>query len=863
MSNLIRTGFGLIVCLCLLIATVSAVPPSEEIIQQLKNEGKYDDFVKSMREAEAKGVNAPSLNADGLTRASFVKKASTANTLVILVDFPDKPYTDGLYMGLPSDFERLLFSEGQIATGSMREFYLENSYGELTVQGDIAGWYTVSQNHDYYTNFCDGSRGFGAYPNNAQRLTEEALDLADADVDFSQYDVDGDGWVEGIFIVHAGTGYEETGNVCEVHSHKWGINAVQKDGVWISTYSMEPEESPSSGALIQIGVFCHEFGHVLGLPDLYDYDYDSRGTGRWAVMSGGSYNNGSNTPAQFCAWSKYQLGWIEPINVSTDMTSVDIPATEWNQAVYRLWPNGTMGNEYFLVENKQPYGFDTYLPSHGLLIYHIDDNAVSNSVQWHPIVMIEQADGDFDLQYNVNSGDSDDPFPGGLNVTIFDEKSMPNSNNYDDIETKIAVSNISPSDSVMTVDFTVENPVPYFRIDSHSFSDAVYGDGDGILEPGETIQFFVSLKSEWSDAVDVELTVSSDDPDLQFTTPTAVLGSMPAGLVVNNNTSAIEFAIPADYSARIDSFYLDFSSAGGAYVSTFAIEENVGGNSILLVDNDEGADYETYVLPSLYDKRITHTHWDVSSSGGVSGSLLNQYNTVIWMTGDDRAEPLTASDITSLKSFMDGGGNLFLSGQGIAEQLSTEDPTFLSDYLHAGYTSSGFVPFMFPDTTGQVLNTFDTLVIQAYGSAGNQTSPDHLSPQNGGIVEARYYGSLDPSAISYVGDYKLMFFGFGFEGLGDDEARFARRSGVLDSLLDFFDEYSFGPEYVAGDGNGDGEVNVGDAVFLINYIFNSGAAPDPISSGDANGDCDLNVGDAVYLINFIFNGGGTPLFGCD
>lgn len=189
MSNKFRICVELVICLSVFVAPALAVPPSKEFIQQLKKERKYKDFVQSMKETRAKGVDAPNVDANGLARASFVDKASTVHTLVILVDFPDKPYTDGLYIGQHSDFENLLFSEGVIPTGSMREFYLENSYGELTVAGDIAGWYTVSQNHDYYTNFCDGSRGFGDYPNNAQRLTEEALDLADPDVDFSQFDV--------------------------------------------------------------------------------------------------------------------------------------------------------------------------------------------------------------------------------------------------------------------------------------------------------------------------------------------------------------------------------------------------------------------------------------------------------------------------------------------------------------------------------------------------------------------------------------------------------------------------------------------------------------------------------------------------
>ena len=854
--------FVIAVCLALFASASFAVPPSEEVLQRLKDDGKYDAFVQMMTEARAKGVNAPSIDTDGQYKASFLKATDTARTLVILVDFPDKPYTSGLFVGQQSDFEQLLFSEGQIPTGSMREYYLESSYGQLVVGGDIAGWYTVSQNSDYYTNFCDGLHGFGDYPNNAQRLTEEALDLADADVDFSQYDVDGDGWVEGVFIVHAGTGYEETGNDCEIHSHKWGINSVQKDGVWISTYSMEPEESPTSGGLIPIGVFCHEFGHVLGLPDLYDYDYDSRGTGRWEIMSSGSYNNGSRTPAQFCGWSKYQLGWLDPIVVPVDAVNVEVPAVEWNPTVYRLWPNGVVGNEYFLVENKQNVGYDSYLPGSGLLICHIDDNASSNSDQWHPIVMIEQADGDFDLQYNTNSGDAADPYPGSGGVTAFDGSTTPNSFTYSGLQTGVAVWNISASDSIMTANFDVGSSSPYFRIMSYSFSDAAYGDGDGVPEAGESIQFMLNVQSEWSEAVNVEMGVSSDDNKLEFKYNVSSLGTMPAGIVVNNSGDPIEFDIPVDYQPRIDTFFLEFSVNGGEQKVTLPIEQNIGGVSILLVDDDAGDNIETYFSPLLYDKRITYERWDVSSSGGVSAAVLNHYDNVFWFTGDYQDAPMTTGDISALTSFLDGGGNLFLSGQGIAKQLATLDPGFLNAHLRAGYTSSQMIPFVLPNAGGAVLNEVDTLILQSYGSANNQTAPDHLTAQNGGIVEGNYYGSLDPAAISYEGAYKLVFLGFGFEGLGEDDFRFAKRSEILDSIMVFFGAWNPAPSYIFGDANADGFVNVGDAVYLISYVFRGGPEPDPLLAGDANGDCDSNVGDAVFIINYVFRDGPAPLGSC-
>ncbi|MCP4568779.1 MAG: M6 family metalloprotease domain-containing protein, partial [FCB group bacterium] len=281
-SSMILTA---LLCFCL--ATfVSAVPPTEEVIQKLKDEGRFDRYVESMIQARAKGVNnlPPTLDKDG--RSLTQSPDQTFRVLIILIDFPDKSYTGGYASGTTADFDSLLFSYGINSTGSMTEYYLENSYGDFEVVGDVAGWYTAANNASYYTNYCDGSRGMGSYPNNSQKLIEEAVDAADASVDFSDYDNNNDGYVDGLFVVHAGTGYEDSGNDCEIHSHAWGINNRYRDGVWISGFSIEPEEE-HMGGLIPIGVFCHEFGHMLGLPDLYDTDYSSSGIGRWGVMAGG------------------------------------------------------------------------------------------------------------------------------------------------------------------------------------------------------------------------------------------------------------------------------------------------------------------------------------------------------------------------------------------------------------------------------------------------------------------------------------------------------------------------------------------------------------------------------------------------
>ena len=146
----------------------------------------------------------------------------TRRAIVLLVDFSDAPATR-----TQAHYNDLLFSTGTYATGSMRDFFREASYGQLDVVGEVsgtggptAGWYRAPQPKSYYTN---GNYGFGTYPQNAQRLVEDILALADPHVNFAPFDNDGNGSIEALVLICAGTGAEQSGNVNHIWSHKWGI----------------------------------------------------------------------------------------------------------------------------------------------------------------------------------------------------------------------------------------------------------------------------------------------------------------------------------------------------------------------------------------------------------------------------------------------------------------------------------------------------------------------------------------------------------------------------------------------------------------------------------------------------------------
>jgi immune inhibitor A len=362
--------------------------------------------------------------------------------LVLLVDFQDNPATKPRQHYLD-----MLFSSGKYPTGSLRDYYYEASSHKLHVTGD--GWGEWQRAPKPYSYYADGKYGFGEYPKNATKLVEDAIDIAAGYVNFADYDVDGDGEVDALFIVHAGQGAEVTGTTGHIWSHMSNIPPKTVDGVRVSRYSMEPEDG-------NIGVFCHELGHVFGLPDLYDYDMDSAGTGIWDLMAGGSWNNGGLTPAHPVGWCKTRLGWVEPQLISGSQGNITLRPSILFPEIYRLPANGNgngNGSEYFLIENRKRTGFDSYLPGDGLMIQHVDENQKNNNDQGHYLVDIEQCDGRCDLNKNSNRGDEEDLFP-TKSGNAFSAITNPSSKTYAGEDSKVALKNIRRSGENIIIDIT-------------------------------------------------------------------------------------------------------------------------------------------------------------------------------------------------------------------------------------------------------------------------------------------------------------------------------------------------------------------------------------------------------------------------
>jgi immune inhibitor A len=448
---------------------------------------------------------------------------------------------------------------------TMKNYYNEVSYNNFGIDVEVVDWVTLPKPYSYYLE--QGKYYNDNGDAHIGELVYDAIKAADEHIDFSQYAVDMDPkelWyyeedgtpytledgsqvkkiVPNIFIIHRGTGAEFSTDPSVIWSHKWDIMSAKYygyyyqngkymnekdlkyttvDGVAVNTYNICPEVgrditgylkvaypnnvpadyTGSAPAPAYVGVYAHEFGHVLGLPDQYDYGYDSEGTGMYTLMAGGSYGRSlpsafysGNSPVHMDAWSKMYLGFAQPkVITPAKGKKQTLTLSPSNEApdIFKIDVPGSNGREYFLLENRQQKGFDVGLSYtvdganvHGLAVYHIVNdilarnfNRPNEAQNWdnnhtgipakfrtggtgehHYGMSLIQADGKYDMEKYVNDGDSGDLFPGKNNVTSISSKFNAPINttslykwNTSNTETGIVIENIKENtDGTVTCD---------------------------------------------------------------------------------------------------------------------------------------------------------------------------------------------------------------------------------------------------------------------------------------------------------------------------------------------------------------------------------------------------------------------------
>ena len=355
--------------------------------------------------------------------------------LVILVEFSDVSFSK-----TRQNFDDLLNKEGYNyngATGSARDYFRDASNGQYVPEFDVYGPYRLDSVMSYYGQ--NDRSGLDMHPD--QMVVDAVAKLASdslVDINFADYDTDNDGYMDNLFVYYAGYGENEGAPENSVWPHAWEVyeeyvkGQLVYDGKQIKGYACTSELQGTSGVLMcGIGTFCHEFGHVLGLPDFYVTDYSSqhKTLGDWDIMDAGAYLNGGNTPPTYSAHERFYLGWLTPeiLNETGDFELEELQKSNKAYIVTETGEHNLDGGNpnpatYYLLENRQKTGWDRYLPGHGLMItktiYNENNwyNNIPNNNRYLQGYDLIEADG---KAPNNDYGKGGDLFPGTANVTSY------------------------------------------------------------------------------------------------------------------------------------------------------------------------------------------------------------------------------------------------------------------------------------------------------------------------------------------------------------------------------------------------------------------------------------------------------------
>ena len=333
----------------------------------------------------------------GMKRAASVRKereeklafrrmkapASGSNHyLVLLVAFKDKAFS----VSSPQEsFSSMLNDPGysqSSAVGSARDYFMDNSCGNFTPVFDVYGPVTLPSNIKYY-----GQNDYYGNDQHATLALLQACELLDSEIDFSQYDHDGDGYVDNVFFYYAGYNEAEGASTNTIWPHAYEVeyaisadNMITNytfDGVKVNSYACTSELKGTSGKnMCGIGAFCHEFSHVIGLPDLYDTDYEENGTANdmsnFSLMCEGAYNTDGCVPPYMTGIERVLLGWMDFPGTLSQSGQLTIPGIE-NNVCYALATDQV--KEFFMIECRDGSKWDSGIGETGLMICHIDQSS--------------------------------------------------------------------------------------------------------------------------------------------------------------------------------------------------------------------------------------------------------------------------------------------------------------------------------------------------------------------------------------------------------------------------------------------------------------------------------------------------------
>ena len=439
---------GLIVAFCAIMGSVWAIPARRGAIVRTQPDGSEivvyqhgDEFFHwetnekgewltldkdgfyQVTEALSKEAIAAKRAASPLHIAPKEEVATPLNIaprgLIILVNFADLAFTETIEemdsmhnaKNYTRDYEYVYRGNTyQVSSeGSARQYFSDASFGQYNPQFDVIGPVTVSREYAYY-----GKNNVNTqFDQRPWEMVKEACVIADTllDVDFTQYDNDNDDIVDFVYVIYAGYGEADGGGANTIWPHSYQLSAAgaycRLDGVRVDLYACGNEIDYYTKKHTGIGTFCHEFSHVLGLPHLYTTEGQTHKTlGEWSILDYGPYNNDGNTPPAYSAYERFFMGWLTP-EVIVDSANIRLEELNSSQRAllistedkHNLIGNDPKSTRFYLLENRQQQGWDTYLPGHGLMLTYVQynatrwqENTVNNTSRSMGVDLIE-ADG--------------------------------------------------------------------------------------------------------------------------------------------------------------------------------------------------------------------------------------------------------------------------------------------------------------------------------------------------------------------------------------------------------------------------------------------------------------------------------------
>ncbi len=565
--------------------------------------------------------------------------------IIILVNFADVKFqsanNNALYQRIANERN---FSYGNFK-GSMYDYFYAQSEGQFELEFDVVGPVTVSMAQSYYGS--NDSQGNDKFP---ATMVIDACKKADSSVNFADYDWDGDGYVDQVYVVYAGKGEADGGASTTIWPHEWSLSSASYygdgsgtltlDGVKIDTYACGGELNGSTGTIAGIGTMCHEFSHCLGYPDFYDTDYSGgQGMGEWDLMDSGSYNGDGYQPSGYTSYERWVAGWKEPITLTYSTAVTGMKSLQNGGESYIIYNNGN-NNEFYLLENRQKQGWDASLPGAGLLILHVDydesvwsnnqpnDDPSHQRMTWIPADNQYQYTTYMGTRYYSSEGMANDPFPYG-NVNSFGKNTTPAAKLYN-----------KNSDGSYYLDSSVED-ITQNSDKTISFNFR----GLSLVAPPT----FTPAAGAYTDAVQVTISCAQEGAVIYYT----VDGSTPT-----TNSTRYTGPITVESSTTIKAISVADGESSDVVTANYSIVTPVSGSTMY--------------------KRVTSTSEIVSgkkyiiacgSKSKAASSLSSNYLTSVDVTAD--GDFIIVGENTNVNVFT-------LTGSGTSYKLATQDGKYLN-----------------------------------------------------------------------------------------------------------------------------------------------------------------------------------------